>query len=107
MPVDDIGLKRLLDSTGIPVKYRNIAPDLEMTPPFIGFHLLETENFVADDKVYSQAERYSINLCTVQRDKARENLIEQALNDACIFWDKYENYIAEEQMFQITYEVTI
>lgn len=107
MQDNDIRLKEILESSGIPVKYRNIEPEREMTLPFIGFHYVQSENFGADNQVYQKLGTFSINLCTERKEKLQEMKVEQALDEANIYWEKYETYMPEEQMYQIVYEVTI
>lgn len=79
------------------------APDL----PFICYNETNTDNFFADNKVFKNVKGVDIELYTENKDLTSEKLVEDTLNDACIPWQKYEQYIDVEKMYQITYSVEV
>lgn len=79
------------------------APDL----PFICYMATETDNFKADNKVYCVIQNVDVELYTRTKDPAAESALESAFNDNEIVWDKYEEYIDEEHVYQITYELEV
>lgn len=79
------------------------APEL----PFIVYYVENSDNFLADGKVYLQKNEVVIELYTQNKDVASEALLEAALDGAFVPWQKYEEYIDSEHMYQISYEITI
>ncbi len=81
----------------------NDAPEL----PFICYQASQTENFKADNSVYQKRQGIDIELYTQYKDEDVENALEDVLNASELLWEKYEEYIDSEKMYQITYEVII
>ena len=79
------------------------APEL----PFICYLETQTNNFMADNKVYQKIQEVDIELYTRLKDIASEALIEACLDSNSIVWEKYEEYITDEKMYQITYTINI
>lgn len=75
--------------------------------PFICYLETSTNNVFADNKTYDVIRGIDIELYTENKDVASESLVEQALNDANIPWNKYEEYIDIEKCYQITYSVEV
>ena len=96
-------LKSVLDSTGIPVAYREFpegnAPDL----PFICYYCDETNNMYADNSVYYRIDDVTVELYTKNKDINAEGKVEQALSSFC--WSTNEDYIDSEKCYQIMYEM--
>ena len=76
------------------------APDL----PYICLLATQTNNFMADNKVYKVIQGVDIELYTREKNETLESEIETALNNNNIPWEKYEDYIEDENVYQITYE---
>lgn len=81
----------------------NSAPDL----PFICYMEDDTENFLADSKVYYKIQNVNIELYTDHKDTATEEAIEAMLSDHMLVWQKSEYYIESEDMLQVIFEITI
>lgn len=103
-------LVNILKATGYPVAYshfigdeNNPAPD----PPFICYVLPETNNFMADNKVYHKISDVDIELYTDNKDFSAEKKIEDLLDSHEIPWESYEAYIESEKMYQKLYEVRL
>lgn len=79
----------------------------KQTLPFICYLETGTDNVFADNKVHHVKRAIDIELYTENKDTASETLVETALNNACLPWNKTEDYIDEEQCYQIIYEVEI
>jgi hypothetical protein len=79
------------------------APEL----PYICIVETETDNFTADSKVYQKRQYVDIELYTDIKQPEIETALENTLNDNLIVWDKAENYIDDEDMIQLVYEVVI
>jgi len=81
----------------------NEVPEL----PFICYLETNTNNFLADNRVYQKLQGVEIELYTRNKDIVSETLIETALNENNIIWNKTEDYINSEKCFLIVYEITI
>lgn len=79
------------------------APEL----PYICYMATQTNNFKADNKVYEIVQGVDVELYTRIKDPGSEALIEAALNDSGIVWEKYEDYIEDEEVYMITYEMEV
>lgn len=79
------------------------APEL----PFICYLCTQTDNFVADNKVHAVLQSVDIELYSKSKDIASESKIETALNNNGIVWDKYEEYLSDEDVNEIIYTITI
>lgn len=75
--------------------------------PFICYFETSTDNTFADNKVYNTFKGVSVELYTESKDLKSEGLIEDALNQASIPWNKYEQYIDTEKCYQITYSMEV
>lgn len=89
------------------VAYRSFpigfAPDL----PFICYLETSTNNAFADNKTYKVIRGIDIELYTETKDSSSERLVEDALNNRSIPWNKDEEYIDKEQCYQITYSIEV
>lgn len=89
------------------VAYRSFpigaAPDL----PFICYLETNSNNQFADNKVNHKFKGIDIELYTKNKDTASELLVETALDDNCIPWNKSETYIDSEQCYEIIYSVEV
>ena len=65
----------------------------------------ETRNFSADGKVYFKSNKVDIELYTDEKDFELEERVEAALDAADLFWQKSEQYIKSENMYEVLYEV--
>ena len=89
------------------VAYRQFPEDNAPALPYIVYYVENSDNFGADNKVYLQKNEVTIELYTKNKDVTSEGLIETMLNNNSIFWNKYEDYIESEHMYQISYDITI
>ncbi len=100
-------LKTILASTGLPVAYLKFPADDEQDLPVICFRETGTNNFAADDKVFQKISDFDIELYTTFKSPATEALVEQALADASIVWEKTEEYLDTEKCYEIIYEIEV
>ena len=89
------------------VAYRAFPKGKAPALPFICYMATQTSNFKADNKVYTVIQSVDIELYTKRKDVTTEALVESALDNANIVWDKYEDYITDEDMYMITYETEV
>lgn len=89
------------------VAYRAFPKGKAPALPFICYLATQTSNFDADNTVYHVVQGVDIELYTRRKDEASEAAVEAALNENNIVWEKYEEYIDDEEVYQITYEVEV
>lgn len=94
-------------TTKIPMRYGYWPDENRPKCPYIEYEVAYTSNFGGDNKVYQRITHIDLFLFTDKKDLDSEAAIEQALDDAEIFWDKTESFSESEKTYQILYEVTI
>lgn len=103
-------LSILLESTELPVAYYSFKASDKVnipSPPYIVYLFINSDNIAADDKVYAKSGTYHIELYSDQKDLESEQKIEDALDNAGIYYDKSETFIDTENLFEILYEIEI
>jgi len=103
--MDEANLKTLLKTTGLPVVYHHYKSP--PTPPYMVYLFTNSDNFGADNKVYSEANVYHVELYAEIKDPASEKLVEDVLDSAEIYWDKSGAYIESEKLYQTVYEIEV
>lgn len=89
------------------VVYRAFPVGKAPALPFICYLCTQTDNFVADNKVHTVLQSVDIELYSALKDTASETKIETLLNSNNIVWDKYEEYITDENVYEVIYTITI
>lgn len=100
--MQETDLFTLLNSINIPVAYDHFIND-DTIPPFILYRNDDTDTFKADDKTYHKDNNYIIDLVTDKKDVALEEQLETLLDNNNLPYDKFEDYINNEKIFQIRY----
>lgn len=100
-------VEEILEEVGIPYAYHHFEVEEAVAPPFICWLVPGTDNFAADGKVYFKADEVHIELYTDQKDFELEKRLEDILENQGIFWEKSEEYIEEEKMYEVLYELMI
>lgn len=103
MKLEDI--KQILEETGYNVAYQFFKTNPPL--PFIVYVCPYENNFAADGKVYYTTKHIQIELYTEIKDLNTEQKVEDVLNKHEIYYEKVENYIENEAMYQIVYEIEI
>ena len=96
-------LARRLADTGLPVAYRAFRTRQE--PPYVCYLYVYDTQMYADDQVYYSAGHYQVELYTRTKRSDLENLVEASLEGLC--WEKNEEYIDAEKIYQLTYEIEV
>lgn len=89
------------------VAYRAFPVGAAPSLPFICFMEMETNNFLADSKVYHKITDVNIELYSDTKDTVNEAAIESMLDSNLLVWDKAEYYIEDEDVVQVVYGVQI
>ena len=85
--MDEATLFALLKMTKLPVAYHHFTSP--PSPPYVVYLFSYSSNFGADNKVYNALKNFQVELYTTKKDPASEKLIEDALNGADAYWEKY------------------
>ena len=96
-------LKELKDTEGIDFAYDHFAEGESPPPPFAVYLYPETHNFSADGVVYYPVNVVSIELYTAKKDPETEKKLERFLTGAGIFYEKSEEWIASEHLYEVIY----
>ena len=99
-------LYNILCETHLPVAYQAFKPEENVKPPCITYEAAFSQNFGADNRVYSPFTNVDIFLFEKTKDGSEASL-ENVLYANMIFWDKTETYENDEKVYQIIYEVKI
>lgn len=100
-------LNTVLSGTELPVAYLAFPEDDPPELPFIVYEEVGSDNFGADNKVWHSAMRVQIDLLCKTKSRATEELLEAALTDADIFWERESSYDDEEDVYRIIYDIEI
>lgn len=96
-------LFQMLKSTGLPVTYYEWTAPPSL--PYIVYLFADSDNFGADNQVYVDIENYQVELYSDKKDKPSEKLVEDKLKENEIYYEKSEEYIESEKMYQIIYDI--
>lgn len=89
------------------VAYRCFPVGAAPKLPFICYLVRNSNNFKADSSVYLKRENVDIELYSKEKDTDSEEAIEAALEAVSVVWDKTESFIESEEVYLVTYTVTI
>ena len=92
----------LLNTLHLPVAYDHFTTP-NLIPPFILYRNTDTTTFKADDKTYKRINNYIVDLVTEIKDTDLEESVEKLFNDNFLPFDKEEDWIDSERIYQIRY----
>ena len=93
----------IMQAIGLPFAYDHFAEGESPNPPFVCFLCPESDNFSADGRVYFKISEVHIELYTDEKNPKTENLVEAALDERGIFYDKTEVWIESEKLYEVLY----
>lgn len=97
----------MVASIGIPYAYYQFPEGTEQATPFICFFYPENNDIIADNSNYQKVERLAIELYTDNKDFELEAEVEAALAENGLVWSRAEEWIAEERMLEVVYEMDV
>lgn len=94
-------------STTIPVAYDHFEqyPDKKVPIPFILYRNTDTFTQKAEDITWQKWNNYIVDLVTEKKDVTLEESLETLFANNGLPFDKEENFIDEERIYQIRYFV--
>lgn len=95
---------QILQSTGLPCAYAHFKT--KPIPPYIVYIGDGQDHFEADNQIYYSQNSYQIEYYYKEKNEENEAIIEQALTDNSLIYEKSEDiYIESEDVFLIYYYV--
>ena len=91
----------------LPFAYDHFAEGEVPKPPFAVFLYPGSNNFSADGIVYHKINELNIELYTDEKNPDTEESIEAVLDKYGLFYQKTENWIEEERLFEVLYEMEV
>lgn len=98
--------KVLLEQSGIPFRYFEWKTKPKAFP-FGAFVFVSRTALKADGGNYYSTDRIRVELYCDKKDIAAENALEAVFDENGIVYEKSEEYISDEKMFEIIYETEI
>ena len=102
-------ISQMIDSMGFDYNYYQFPEKEAPEPPYILFYYPSSNNFAADGKVYTKITQLNIEFYSAEKDFDGEAAIETVLDEYGFIYEKEEQYIEQEKMYEILYtmEVTL
>ena len=92
-----------LDSEkGIKIPYSHFDFDREVEPPHLMSTEIDSDNFIADNKIYFEKCNARLELTTDSRDKKKKKRVEEEILFD-IIWEREVTYIQTEKVWNISY----
>lgn len=79
--------------------------DKKVEPPFVIYEFAQYSVFRADNRNYFNENRFRVYLVTDRKDPALESIIEALFTENDIAFDKDEEFIPSERIYQIEYSI--
>ena len=98
-----MNIVEILKITGIPFAYDHFAEGESPKPPFICYLYPGSNNFAADGRVYFKVNEVQVELYTDVEDPQTEKKLEDAFDEAGIFYNKTETWIESEKLYEVLY----
>lgn len=103
--MNQVQMIALLNTLSIPSFYGQ-AP-IGTALPFLAIHTEQPENFAADNGVYCEKWNFRLDLYSKEKSLTLEAEIKKLLNDNGIAWNKTEEYIDTEQVWEVEFEFEV
>lgn len=100
--MDNKELLELLLTTGYPVAYGKHSTDKNC--PYMDYVLLYSNNVFGGNRVRGLVNRWQVNLYTKGKNTSHERVVEDALTNAGLCWQKVEGELDKEGVLPIFYE---
>ena len=97
----------LLRQTGLLFAYHHFSEGESPAPPFLVYLTPGSHNFSADGMVYYRADQLDIELYTDKKQPEQEAKLEEIFDEAGLFYNKTEQFIRSEQLYEVLYELEV
>lgn len=103
--MNQVQMVALLNTLSTPSFYDHAPVGTKL--PFITIHSEQPDNFKADNGVYVEKYDFRVDLYTAEKNLDLEYSIKQLLNDNGIAWDKTEQYIDDQNVWETEFEFSV
>ena len=100
-------LNIVINRANIPVAYLAFPADQAPQMPFIVYQEVGSDNFGADNIVWHSAMRVQIDLYCRKKSRATDQLLENVLTEAGIFWEREVSFNEDEDCYRSLYDIEI
>ena len=100
-------IKNMLSEVGLPYEYDHFTTHNWIEPPFLVWRIPESNNFIADGVVYAKIDALDIEFYSIEKDWYNEKKIEDILEKYGIAYQKTEEYLDSEKMYEVLYEMEV
>lgn len=100
-------VNKIIESIGLPYNYDHFENETDVTPPFVTFSFPDSNDLMADNTNYQMVRPLYIFLYTRIKDFDTEKKVEDILKSNGLTYHRDENYLSNEQLFQIVYEMEV
>lgn len=102
-------INNMIASFGVSYTYHEWDCESADVPPlpWVAFRYPNISDFYADNKNYQRVTALEIELCTENKDFETEQGIEDILTSKGLTYNKIEDYIESERMFDVKYELEV
>lgn len=97
----------MVQKINLPCAYDHFAEGESPDPPFVVFLFPASDNFFADGTVYHQQTELAIELYTDIKQPQHERSVEKVLASNGIPWNKTEEWIEDERLYEVRYATVI
>lgn len=105
MTYEDVA--NMIKSMGYPFAYYQFDHGTAVPPPFICFLYPEIDDVYADDLNFQRIAELRLEFYTKQKDFDGEAAIEGILTQNSLTYDKSEEYIEGEKLYEVIYEMEV
>lgn len=96
-------INALIKSMGLPVTYHHWQPGKVPPLPYLVFWFDDMQHFAADNVMYQKILSVQLELYSNLKNFAAEEKVERVLDANEIVYEKYEEYIDTEKLFEQVY----
>lgn len=100
-------IEKMMDETGIEYRYHHFETEEAINPPFMVWYMFDSSNTRADGAVYCKASRMNLELYTDAKDFGLEQQVEDVLDLYGVAYEKTEDYLDDEAMYEVLYEMEV
>lgn len=97
----------MINGIGLPYAYYSFPEEQAPALPYIVFYYPDYDDLGADNINYQTIANLNIELYTQNKDFTQEYAVEEALQQAGLFFRKSESYLESEQMYEVLYEIQL
>lgn len=100
-------LKTIFEKDGIPTAFCAFPEGQAPPLPFKCWITPYSNNFAADNRVYSKGIHVQLELYTQLCDPETEALVEDNLEAEGLYWEKSQDYLEDEKCYMTIYEMEV